>query len=115
MKQKTPFQTSIAAKPASDLHALAKAFPFFTVERIRTASLYKLYSPATPQSCIYASYRTPVAVFHGDILYILKAYFSPTTSRHISEIRRLLSYPKKQQSLAEEAFQDLLTFISEDN
>lgn len=112
MRKRTPFQTAVGtAKPYLDQKALAEAYPAFTLTKIGSKSLYRLDKK---QVSLFASYRTIVALFHRDTLYLTSEKFSTTTSKQISGLHSLFSFPQ-YETLSPQDFAEKLTLLVEQN
>ena len=78
-------------------------------EQIGSKQLFYGYSDIYKRY-IYISYRTIIAIKHNGQCHITSEWFSSTTLRHKSEIRKLES-----QSIVVDKFSDLLQGIRVDN
>lgn len=98
----------------ADLGFLTQLFPAFTVRRVNSTSLYRSTHDGTPGGktiLIWHSYRTPIAVRIGDVVYVTQEKYSCTTSKHVNQVLSALSSSGELtiQRCSEDNLQALLT------
>lgn len=94
---------------AVKLKDIKRIYNLSNAERIGSKQLFYGYSDIYKRY-IYISYRTIIAIKHNGQCHITNEWFSGTTTRHKSEIRKL-----EGQSIVVDKFSDLLQGIRVDN